>query len=653
MYDKTMSLANKRNYQTGGKSVFLVILFFVGVSSALILFPDRTLTMLFANAQAVTVVKAYKGWVFILSISSLIFYLVHHEISKSYQVEDALLESEKRLRVITSSARVAIIMIDSDGLITFWNPAATQIFGYTPEEAVSKSLVQLIVPLENRERFIAGLALFKKSGQGPMIGKTVEYTALRRDGETFSIELSLSSIKLGKSWHAVGIVSDITDRKRAEAEIKYQAYHDALTGLANRFSFGDRLSQTIARAQRANLKFAILFVDLDNFKNINDRLGHATGDELLKGIATRLVKCVREIDTVSRMGGDEFTMLLENIDDEYIVTTIAQRALQLMSRPYKVRDEYLHVTASVGITIYPADGKTGEELLKNADISMYHAKKLGKNKYQLFTKAMNEKVARRLDLESQMRHAVNNDEFVLYYQPKIDTQKCEITGMEALVRWRRPDGEIIPPDEFIPLAEETGLIVPIGEQVIFDACEYVSLLHDLGFSGLSMSVNLSARQLDQMNLLEVVRSTLDVTGLAPEYLCVEVTESAMMKDLNTALANLEKLKNVGVKIAIDDFGTGYSSLSHLRKLPIHELKIDRSFVRNIPDDPEDAAIVTTIIWMARALNLHVVAEGVETPAQLDFLRSLACNEIQGYLFCPPVPGDTIESMLKERKTFPA
>lgn len=447
-----------------------------------------------------------------------------------------------------------------------------------------------------------------------------------------------------------GDVFDVIDQMetRLKGLIGSKEYYDALTSLPNRELFKDRFSEAMLRARRSKQMMAVMALGLDNFKNINNSLGRSVGDMLLKEVSGRLVTCLREVDTIARFGGDEFNILLENIEDAQGAVIAAEKIIKSLADPFMFEGDELFITVSIGLTYFPTDGETYDTMIRNADIAMSRTKELGKNSYQIFTSALDEKIKRRLELENFLRKAVEKNEFVVYYQPKVNIMSGAILGMEALVRWRRSDGKMISPGEFIPLAESTGLIVPIGEQVMRTACTATKGWHEMGFEHLIVSVNLAARQLDQDDILDVVASVLDDTGLPSSGLCLEVTESSMMNDLDKTLETLNAFKEMGIKVSMDDFGTGYSSLSHLKKFPIDELKIDRSFVMNLPHAADDSAIANTIISMAHALNLKVIAEGVEKKDQLEFLRDNGCGEIQGYLFSPPVPADEFEALLLKR-----
>ncbi len=449
---------------------------------------------------------------------------------------------------------------------------------------------------------------------------------------------------------ATGIGSQIGQfiaRKEAEAHLTFIANYDTLTGLHNRAMFNQRLTQALARAQRLAKMAAVLFIDLDRFKLINDTLGHDAGDRLLKQIAERLRECLREGDTIGRQGGDEFVVLVEDVTEPNQVTGVAQKMLETVAQPYLIAGQEFHVTASIGISIFPEDGRDQQVLLKNADIAMYRAKEKGKNNYQFYSAQMNLHSFERLALETSLRRAVERNEFLLHYQPKVDMRSGRITGVEALVRWQHPDRGMVPPAQFIPLAEETGLIVQIGEWVLRTACSDARGWRDQGLPEISVAVNLSARQFAREDLASSILNVVHEAGFDPRSLELEITESTVMQSADRAASVLRQLKDVGVRVAIDDFGTGYSSLGYLKQFPIDSVKVDRSFIRDIPDDKDDVAITCAVIAMAQSLRLKVVAEGVETAEQYAFLREQGCDEIQGYYFSQPVDAAALARLLAQ------
>jgi len=468
-----------------------------------------------------------------------------------------------------------------------------------------------------------------------------------RDGRTLATIVGYAAPLFdedGRPRGAIGASLDITERKRAEELVRNLAYHDALTGLPNRLLFQDRLALAVAQAHRHGKGLAVLFLDIDRFKVINDSLGHSVGDLLIREVAVRLRSCLREGDTVARLGGDEFTLLLPDVGQAVDAAKVAKKVLQLVRMPFEIDGRELFVTSSIGISLYPDDGKDAETLVKNADASMYRAKEQGRDHYQLYTPALNETALERLALESSLRKALAHDELRLHYQAILDVATRRVFGVEALLRWQHPELGLVSPGEFIPLAEVTGLILAIGPWVLRTACAQARAWQSV-LPGLRMAVNLSARQFQEANLVGHVTDALADTGLDPRFLQLEITESSAMQNAQSAIQTLRELKALGVGLSIDDFGTGYSSLSYLRRFPIDTLKIDQSFIRDIGTDPDDAAIASAIIALAHTLKLSVVAEGVETPGQLEFLARHGCDRTQGYLFSRPLPAAECQEML--------
>ena len=479
-----------------------------------------------------------------------------------------------------------------------------------------------------------------------------ESTLLSRDGTEIPVSQVIIAHKGvdGQEGFLSTIARDISERKRFEEQLLHQSNHDALSGLPNRLLLHDRLGQALALAQAAHAEYlmAVMLLDLNRFKNINDTLGHDLGDLLLKEVALRLATCMRGGDTLARWGGDEFVFLLTNLAHPEEAAEVAEKILNVLSPPFLLSDREIFVSASVGIALYPADGQTREALLQNAEVAMYRAKKHGESAYQFFTGDMNAWAFERLALENNLRKALERKELLLYYQPQVDLETGKISGMEALLRWQHPELGMISPAEFIPLAEETGLIVPIGAWVLREACRQNKAWQDAGMARMRVSVNLSARQFQQQDIVEMTASALQESGLTADSLELELTESYIMQNPEVAISTLKLLEEMGVFLSVDDFGTGYSSLSYLRRFPIDCLKIDQSFVRDIPNNDDAVAIVSAIVAMARSLKLELVAEGVETREQLDYLKQLQCNRMQGFLFSRPIPAKEFESLVKNQ-----
>ncbi|MCC3372569.1 bifunctional diguanylate cyclase/phosphodiesterase [Cohnella sp. REN36] len=558
--------------------------------------------------------------------------------------ESQTAESERKFRSVIESANDAIVIADSAGILISWNRSAERTFGYTEQDALGRQL-DLIIPERYRETQRQGMERYLVTGEARAIGRTIELHGLRKDGTEFPLELSMATWEQdGRTFFSM-IIRDITERKKAEEKMNRMVYRDPLTGLPNRHLLNDRLAQALDQAGENKMTIAIMFIDLDRFKYINDTLGHAMGDLLLIEAAARIQSCTGKGDTVSRQGGDEFLVLLPNaVNDE--VTRKAKQLLQMFAQPFVLNDTEMFVTPSIGISLYPSDGRDIETLIKNADTAMYRVKEQGKNNFQFYTPDMNEAVTKKMKLEIGLRKGLDRREFTVHYQPQLEVGTGRIKGVEALLRWRHPELGNVSPAEFIPLAEETGLIIPIGEWVLYEACRQAKAWQDEGLPPLRMAVNISSRQFQQSNLLGTVSRILQETGLAPQYLELELTES-IIQDSKYAIATMGKLKEMGIFLSIDDFGTGYSSLSYLKLFPIDTLKIDQSFTRNILADAKDAALVQTIINMAHNLELKVIAEGVETQEQLHFLTLRNCNEAQGYYFSRPVAADELSALLRE------
>jgi diguanylate cyclase (GGDEF)-like protein len=462
--------------------------------------------------------------------------------------------------------------------------------------------------------------------------------------ECYSQIQQLQDLSLSTVWS----FRDVTERQKAEATIKRQAFHDALTGLANRSLFDRKLASALTKIEQTPDKLAVLFFDLDRFKTINDTLGHAIGDRLLQSVVQRLLSCIRDGDTISRWGGDEFTLLLPNINSLEDVNAIAKRILQVLQEPFDLETYHLYVTSSIGIAIYPDHGTNSETLLKNADAALYKAKERGRNNYQHYNQNINSEGEKLLKLENRLRYALQNQEFIVYYQPIIDTAIGKIAKMEALLRWQHPKFGLIPPHIFIPLAEENGLIASIGEWVLEQACWQTKYWQKMGFSDLKIAVNLSPKQFQQYNIASKVIKILNKTGLQPFFLELEITETVTIQNGDIAKKVLNKFKQMGISLAMDDFGTGYSSLSYLKQFPFNTIKIDRSFIQNMLDNREDRAIIQAIISLSIGLEMSVVAEGVENQEAKNFLQSLNCRYMQGYYFSPPLPAKNATELLQDR-----
>ncbi|MET3107513.1 diguanylate cyclase (GGDEF)-like protein/PAS domain S-box-containing protein [Oxalobacteraceae bacterium GrIS 2.11] len=551
-----------------------------------------------------------------------------------------------RERVIEVSANAIIICSAEapDYPIEYVNPAFVKITGYSAEEVIGRNLESLQGTSQDQQNIEEIRAALRDKREGHALLRNY-----RKDGSGYWNDLFIAPVQdeNGVISHFVVAQYDITAVMQYEAEMEYQAQHDTLTGLANRNLLRERLAEAIAETDRSGLPLWVIFIDIDRFKFINDTLGHAAGDTLLKVLANRLQSATHEADTVARLGGDEFVLVLPGQTEDAPGIGIMQAIMESVAQPLMLQDHEFFLTCSIGIAKYPGDGSDAESLIKHADIAMYRAKEVGRNTFQFYTPTMIERTLDRLSIEADLRHALERNEFVLHYQPQVNLGNGRVVGMEVLLRWEHPVLGSIPPARFIGLAEEMGLILPIGAWVIRTACIQTKRWHDAGFSDLRVAVNLSPRQFTQKGLAQSIADVLEATGLNPKFLELELTESMIMNDVDSAVLILQTLKQLGVKIAIDDFGTGYSSLSYLRRFPLDVLKIDQSFVNDLTIDADAAAIVVAVISLAHSLRLQVIAEGVETVEQLWFLRAYGCDQMQGYYFSRPVLAETFEVMLRE------
>lgn len=568
--------------------------------------------------------------------------LVFHDVT-----ERAKIRSERRQLSSILEATPDFVSISTlDGRRVYMNQAGKRMLGLPGEEDVTglpmlQAYPQWIWGFMTNEA--VSIAIEKGMWEG-------ESTLLSRDGTEIPVSQVIIAHKGadGQEGFLSTIARDIGERKRFEAQLLHQSNHDALSGLPNRLLFHDRLGQALAQACYTEHLIAVMLLDLNRFKIINDTLGHDLGDLLLKEAALRLASCMRGGDTIARWGGDEFAFLLPNLEHPEEAAEVAAGILKVLSQPFLIADKEIFVSASVGITLYPTDGQTREGLLQNAEVAMYRAKEHGESAYQFFTGDMNVRAFERLALENSLRKALERSELVLYYQPQVDLETGKISGMEALLRWQHPELGLVSPAQFIPLAEETGLIVPIGAWVLREACRQNKAWQDAGMARMRVSVNLSARQFQQQDIVEMTASALRESGLTADCLELELTESYIMQNPEAAIRTLRLLEKMGVFLSVDDFGTGYSSLSYLRRFPIDCLKIDRSFVQDIPGSADAAAIVSAIVAMASSLKLEIVAEGVETQDQLDYLKQLRCDRMQGFLFSRPIPANELEKLVKNQ-----
>ncbi len=574
---------------------------------------------------------------------------LHKEIAERKRIQTELEKSLSLQYATLESTADGILVVDSQGKIAGFNQKFLQMW-CIPESVISsgnhtKALRLAIKQLEAPRQYIATI---RELNLNPDIQI---YDAIAfKDGrvfERYSQPQCINGEIVGRVWS----FRDVTAHKLAEAKIRHQALHDILTNLPNRVLFNERLSQALAQAQKSGNKLAVCFLDLDRFKTINDTLSHGIGDRLLQIVAQRLMECIGETDTLARWGGDEFTLILPNIKDTKEVAAIQDRILAAFKPVFDIENYQLHISPSIGIAVYPMHGNDAETLIKNADAALYIVKSQGRNNYQFYNSEINADSSKLLILENSLHYALERQEFEIYYQPQVNITTGKITKIEALLRWRHRELGLISPDEFIPIAEETGLILSIGEWVLKTACAQTKFWQEnLDLPSLSVAVNLSARQFQQRNLVNIVSQTLKETKLKHQCLELEITESVAMQNVEFTRKILSELYNLGVSISIDDFGTGYCSLSYLKNFPIHCLKIDKSFVRDLSHDNHDAAITTAIVRLAHGLKLAVVAEGVETEAQRNLLQLLDCQLMQGYLFSRPLPAEDVTKLLRKSKS---
>ncbi len=553
-------------------------------------------------------------------------------------MEEALSVEKERAQVTLNCIGDAVACTDVAGNLTFLNIVAEKLSGWSWQEAAGRPMAEVfkIITSENHEAIDNPMDVAVDENRTIHLPSNSILT--RRDGFEIPIEDSVAPIhdRDGRITGAVIVFRDVSEARAMTLQMTYSAEHDFLTGLPNRMLLNDRIKQAIAVAPRHGKRVAVLFLDLDGFKHINDSLGHPTGDKLLQSVARRLVECVRASDTVSRQGGDEFVVLLSELEHPEDAAITARRLLAAVAGAHSIDQHDLHITTSIGVSVYPDDGPDAEALIKNADTAMYQAKENGRQNYQFFKQAMNVRAVERQSIEEGLRRALERQEFMLHYQPKVDLRSGSITGAEALIRWTHPTRGLIGPDQFIPVAEDCGLILPIGAWVLRQACEQARAWADAGLPAITVAVNVSALEFRDKNFLESLFAIFRETGVEPKCLEFELTESVLMKRAETSAPILQILRGMGIRISVDDFGTGYSSLSYLRKFPIDSVKIDQSFVRQIGVSDDDAILVTAMIGMARSLRLRVIAEGVETPEELAFLRAHECDEAQGHVFSPAV-----------------
>jgi diguanylate cyclase (GGDEF)-like protein/PAS domain S-box-containing protein len=567
-------------------------------------------------------------------------------------VEDALYVEKERAVVTLNSIGDAVLCTDILGNITYLNLVAETMTGWNRGDAVGKPLAEVFRIIDGPTRQTARDPMEMAIKQNRTVGLTVNCVLIRRDGFESAIEDSAAPIhdRAGRVTGAVIVFHDVSAARAMSVRMTHSAQHDVVTNLPNRLLLNDRISQAIVLAHRQHKSLAVIFLDLDRFKYINDSLGHAVGDKLLQSVSRRLLAGVRGSDTVSRQGGDEFVILLSEISHPEDAATSAKKILLSLSAPHSIAGQDLHVDGSIGISVYPGDGEDAETLIKNADTAMYHAKESGRNNFQFFKAEMNLRAVERQSLESNLREALEREEFLLHYQPKVNLDTGEITGVEALIRWQHPVRGLVAPAQFVPIAEDCGLILPIGRWVLREACRQAREWQEAGLPFNRISVNVSATEFRAKNFLAEVSASLKETGLDARYLDLELTESVLMHHAESSSTILHALKAIGVHLAVDDFGTGYSSLSYLQQFPIDILKVDKSFIHQLAGGLDDSPIVGAIISMGKSLKLRVIAEGIETQQQLAFLQAQRCGEGQGYLFSRPIAAAQFTDLLKVGNT---
>ena len=631
-------------------SALRVALIYAVAAAVWIAVSDRIVDAMFDNPRLLTLAQTWKGWFFVAVTSLLLYALVVREVAvqaaarrRADQAAQELAVSEQRYRRLFEDSGEGIFVTDSDARILSVNRAFTEMTGYSREEAVGSMTTLLKSGRHGAEFYAAMWADIAATGRW-----RGEIWNRRKNGEVYPQWLSITAVKSAVDdsvAHYIAFLSDLSEQKTYEERIHRLSYHDLLTNLPNRALLLDRIGHGIAAARRDGKHAALLFLDLDRFKDVNDSLGRTVGDALLREIAGRLVGAVRAEDTVARVGPDLFVAFLPHLDAGAEAAVVARKLLAQVAEPLALGEHALRMTACVGAAVFPDDGGDAEVLMQHADAALHHAMAAGRDRFEFFAPEFNAAAKERLALENELRVAVDAQQFELHYQPQLQLADGRVFGVEALLRWRHPQHGLVPPGRFIPLAEDSGLIVPIGTWVLEEACRQGRAWLDAGLPPLTMAVNVSVLQFLQPDFTALVARTLAATGLPPCQLELEVTESIIMEESQYVVATLHELRALGVQLAIDDFGTGYSSLSYLRRLAVGRLKVDQSFVRGSVDSCDDAAITAAIIGMAHSLRLRVIAEGVETPAQADFLRAQGCEEAQGFLFSKPLPAAAATAFL--------
>ncbi len=594
-------------------------------------------------------------WIFVVTLVITMLLISIFQSARDV-AEVALRNNDEKLRAVVDGALDAIVTVDELGHLVEFNPAAERLFGYRKEHVIGRPMSDVIIPPAFRENHNTAHQQFVKTGKKHIFDQRLELTAMRADGSYFPVELTITSLKDKGLPFVTGFIRDITDRKKAEKDIHQLAFYDGLTSLSNRRLFQDRLNQVLISKSRAKNYGAILFIDLDNFKALNDSRGHDAGDLLLIQVAARLNECLRAGDTVARLGGDEFVIILESLNEDLqqsltLASGVADKVLQTISQPYNIKEVEHYNSASIGVSIFSAIDQNGDQVLKRADTAMYEAKLAGKNTIRFFDPAMQVTVEKRVEMELQLRGALSRKQLRLNYQIQVD-DSGNVLGVEALLRWQNTANEMVMPTQFIQLAEETGLIIPIGDWVLESVCHQLKDWEAKAFTrDLNIAVNVSVKQFRQENFVFKLKAMIETMEINPDRLKLEITESVAMNNIDDNVMKMRDLRSIGLRLSIDDFGTGYSSFSYLRQLPFSQIKIDRSFIKDITIDMSAESIVNAIILMAKAMGIQVIAEGVETKAQFELLKKHGCNQFQGYFFGKPATVELVEQMLKDNSQY--
>jgi diguanylate cyclase (GGDEF)-like protein/PAS domain S-box-containing protein len=616
---------------------------YLGIGLLWILASDEVVLMLWDDPQHINLVQHYKGWTFVLVTAVILFFLSQHFLAEQTRQADRLAESEARYQQVLDTTQEGVILIDAHANTVFCNRRIADLLGYTREEMLGRSGFELVAPADR------AMLVRKLETRAKGRADIYEVRVLKKNGEELLVRLVATPMmdQAGTYIGSLAMITDISTQRRVEEALQRVARSDAITNLPNRLALVDRLAQALAQAARQHSELAVLLLDLNRFKTINETLGHRVGDALLRAVAERLHECMGTGDLIARFDGDTFAIVLLNCTGHDQARSVAERLLATLSAPFKLLERELDLTASVGISLFPMDGADVETLIQNADTALHLAKKHGQNTFQFYQAEAGAGRLERFELETALRRAIERDELRLYYQPQLALGVGHIDGVEALVRWQHPTLGLVSPGTFIPLAEEIGMIVPIGQWVLNTACRDIASWNAAGLPLLRVSVNVSAPQFTGSNLVQDVDAALRCYRLDPAQLELELTESMTMQNPENTIAILERLRSMGVKTSIDDFGTGYSSLSYLKRFSIHTLKIDQSFVREIAFDSSDAAITASVVELAHNLGLDVVAEGVETVAQLNYLADRGCDRIQGYLIGQPMASEAMPAWFQK------